>query len=286
MSSNAPDIEHLGQWIGRAETRTDRIDLAKASALAATLDLPSAPVEGDALPPLWHWMYFWSVSPASVIGPDGHPQRGGFLPPGTLPRRMWAGSRVNFRGALPVGAVAERTSLIKSVNVKQGKSGPLVFVTVAHEIAVNGEPVILEEHDIVYRDPPQASDAPAIPKAAPTNAQWSQAIVPDPVLLFRYSALTFNGHRIHYDRSYVTEVEGYPGLIVHGPLIATLLIGQIARELPGREISSFAFRAVSPLFDIEPFSVHGRLEEDGHSVMLWAANARGELALQADASLA
>ena len=286
MSSNAPDIEHLGQWIGRAETRTDRIDLAKASALAATLDLPSAPVEGDALPPLWHWMYFWSVSPASVIGPDGHPQRGGFLPPVTLPRRMWAGSRVIFRGALPVGAVAERTSLIKSVNVKQGKSGPLVFVTVAHEIAVNGEPVILEEHDIVYRDPPQASDAPAIPKAAPTNAQWSQAIVPDPVLLFRYSALTFNGHRIHYDRSYVTEVEGYPGLIVHGPLIATLLIGLAARELPGREISSFEFRAVSPLFDSEPFSVHGRLEADGRRVTLWAANARGELAMQAEASLA
>jgi 3-methylfumaryl-CoA hydratase len=226
------------------------------------------------------------VSPASLIGPDGHPHRGGFLPPVTLPRRMWAGSRVIFRGALHVGAMAERTSLIKSVSVKQGKSGPLVFVTVAHEIAVSGEPVILEEHDIVYRDPPQAGDAPAAPKAAPTNAQWSQQIVPDPVLLFRYSALTFNGHRIHYDRSYVTEVEGYPGLIVHGPLIATLLIGLAVRELPGREISSFAFRAVSPLFDIEPFSVHGRLEEDGRSVTLWAANARGELAMQAEASLA
>jgi 3-methylfumaryl-CoA hydratase len=286
MSTQTPDVDQLSQWIGRTETLTDRIDLGKAHALSATLDLPSSPVEGGALPPLWHWMYFWSVSPASLVGRDGHPQRGGFLPPVTLPRRMWAGSRVIFRGALPVGAMAERTSLIKSVNVKQGKSGPLVFVTVAHEVAVNGEPVILEEHDIVYRDPPQAGDAPAIPKAAPTNAQWSQQIVPDPVLLFRYSALTFNGHRIHYDRSYVTEVEGYPGLIVHGPLIATLLIGLAARELPGREISSFAFRAVSPLVDIEPFSVHGRLEEDGRSVTLWAANARGELAMQAEASLA
>ncbi len=286
MSNNAPDIEYLGQWIGRTETRTDLIDAGKASAMAATLDLLSAPVEGDALPPLWHWIYSWSVSPASLIGPDGHPHRGGFLPPVTLPRRMWAGSRVIFRGTLPVGAIAERISLIKSVSVKQGKSGPLVFVTVAHEIAVGGEPVILEEHDIVYRDPPQAGDAPAAPKAAPTNAQWSQQIVPDPVLLFRYSALTFNGHRIHYDRSYVTEVEGYPGLIVHGPLIATLLIGLAARELPGREISSFMFRAVSPLFDIEPFNLHGRLEEDGRSVTLWAANARGELAIQAEASLA
>ena len=286
MSSSAPDIEHLGQWIGRSETRTDLIDPGKAIALSATLDLPSSPAEGDALPPLWHWMYFWSVSPASLLGPDGHPQRGGFLPPVTLPRRMWAGSRVIFRGALPVGAMAERTSLIKSVNVKQGKSGPLVFVTVVHEIAVNGEPVILEEHDIVYRDPPQAGDAPALPKSAPTDAQWSQPIKPDPVLLFRYSALTINGHRIHYDRSYVTEVEGYPGLVVHGPLIATLLIGLAARELPGREITAFAFRAVSPLFDTEPFSVHGRLEADGRSVSLWAANARGELAMQAEASLA
>jgi len=286
MSTETPDIDQLSQWIGRTETRTDRIDLGKAQALSATLDLVSVPAEGDALPPLWHWMYFWSVSPASLIGPDGHPQRGGFLPPVTLPRRMWAGSRVIFRGPLPVGAVAERTSLIRSVNVKQGKSGPLVFVTVAHEIAVSGEPVILEEHDIVYRDPPQPGDAPPLSKAVPTDAQWSQQIVPDPVLLFRYSALTFNGHRIHYDRSYVTEVEGYPGLIVHGPLVATLLIGLAARELPGREISSFMFRAVSPLFDIEPFSLHGRLEEDGRSVTLWAANARGELAIQAEASLA
>ncbi len=286
MSNNAPDIDQLGQWVGRTETRSDLIDVGKSSALAATLDLPSSPAQGSALPPLWHWMYFWSVSPASLIGPDGHPQRGGFLPPVTLPRRMWAGSRVIFRAGLPVGAMAERTSVIKSVNVKQGKSGPLVFVTVAHEIAVNGDPVILEEHDIVYREPPQAGEKPAIPKAAPTNAQWSQQIVPDPVLLFRYSALTFNGHRIHYDRSYVTEVEAYPGLIVHGPLIATLLIGLAERELPGREISAFSFRAVSPLFDIEPFSVHGRLEDDGRSVTLWAANARGELAMQAEASLA
>jgi 3-methylfumaryl-CoA hydratase len=286
MSSHTLDIQHLGQWIGRTESRSDLIDAGKASALAATLDLPSSPVEGDALPPLWHWIYFWSVSPASLAGPDGHAQRGGFLPPVTLPRRMWAGSRVSFPGVLPVGVMAARNSLIKSVNVKQGKSGPLVFVTVAHEIAVNGQPVICEEHDIVYRDPPQAGDAPAAPKGAPMDAQWSQQIVPDPVLLFRYSALTFNGHRIHYDRSYATEVEGYPGLIVHGPLVATMLLGLVARELPGREVGSFVFRAVSPLFDTEPFSVHGRLHADGHLVTLWAANARGELAMQAEASLA
>lgn len=284
MSINALDSEHLSTWVGRTETRTDLIDTGKVEALSATLDWPAPPK--DALPPLWHWMYFWVASPASQIGPDGHLQRGGFLPPVALPRRMWAGSRVRFLAPLPLGAIASRTSTIRAVNVKQGKSGPLVFVTVAHEIVVDGVAVIHEEHDIVYREPPQAGDAPAAAKAAPGNAQWSRQIVPDPVLLFRYSALTFNGHRIHYDRSYVTEVEGYPGLIVHGPLVATLLTGLVGRELPDRVIRSFAFRAVSPLFDTEPFSVHGRLEDDGHSVTLWAANARGELAMQAEASLA
>lgn len=286
MTLSASDSDQLRQWIGRTETLTDLIDAGKARALSATLAGLSPPAPTDALPPLWHWMYFWTASPASQIGPDGHPARGGFLPPVTLPRRMWAGSRVSFLAPLPIGANASRTSTIKAVTVKQGKSGPLVFVTVEHEIACHGSPVIREEHDIVYREPPQAGEAVAPAKAAPTDAQWTTQVVPDPVLLFRYSALTFNGHRIHYDRSYVTGVEGYPGLIVHGPLIATLLIGLIGRELPDRVIRSFAFRAVSPLFDTEPFSVHGRLAADGHAVTLWAANARGELAMQAEASLA
>lgn len=284
MSTHAYDSDQLGQWVGRTEILTDLIDAGKANALSATLGQLLRSEE--ALPPLWHWMYFWAVSPASQLGPDGHPQRGGFLPPVALPRRMWAGSRVSFLAPLPIGVTASRTSTIKAVNVKQGKSGPLVFVTVSHEIAVNGAPAIREEHDIVYREPSQAGEAPVSAKAAPANAHWSQQIVPDPVLLFRYSALTFNGHRIHYDRSYVTEIEGYPGLIVHGPLIATLLISLVGCELPDRVIRSFAFRAVSPLFDTEPFSVHGRLEDDGHSVTLWAANKRGELAMQAEASLA
>jgi 3-methylfumaryl-CoA hydratase len=286
MSHSAPDGDQLSLWVGRTETLTDLIESGRALAMSATLDLPSAPVQGDALPPLWHWAYFWSVSPASLIGHDGHPQRGGFLPPVALPRRLWAGSRVSFLAPLPIGASAVRTSLIKAVNVKQGKSGPLVFVTVAHEIAVDGVPVIRDEHDIVYREPPKPGDALPVPARAPADAQWSRQIVPDPVLLFRYSALTFNGHRIHYDRSYATAVEGYPGLIVHGPLVATLLIGLVGRELPDRTIASFSFRAASPLLDIEPFSIHGRLHEDGHRVLLWAANARGELAMQAEANLA
>jgi len=271
--------------VGRSETITDQIDIGRAVAMAATLDLPRSPALGDALPPLWHWMYFWPAVPASQLGTDGHAQRGGFLPPVSLPRRMWAGGRLQFLAPLPVGAQAERVSRIKAVEVKQGKSGSLVFVTVAHDISVQAKPVIQEEHDIVYRDVLQAGDSSSNAKLAPTDAHWSRQISPDPVQLFRYSSLTFNGYRIHYDRSYATEVEGYPGLIVHGPLIASLLTDLLGRELPDRTMSEFSFRAIAPLFDTEPFSVHGRLDPDGKHVVLWAANSRGELAMQAEAQL-
>ena len=279
------DIELLRQWIGRTESRTDLIHTGTANALAASLDRDETYLAGDALPALWHWIYFWSVSPASALGIDGHPQRGGFLPPVELPRRMWAGGRLKFHAPLPMGVQAEKTSRILDVKLKEGATGTLAFVTVAHEIAFEGQVRIYEEHDIVYRDNPQPGAAVAAAKVAPTDAQWTRHITPDPVLLFRYSALTFNGHRIHYDRSYVTQTEGYPGLIVHGPLIATLLMDLVRRSLPQRSVAEFSFRAVSPLFDIEPFSLHGKLSEDAKSVQLWAANARGELAMQAEAQL-
>ncbi len=285
MPNQLLDADKLAAWVGRSEVITDQIDISRAIAMAATLDLPRSPALGDALPPLWHWMYFWPAVPASQLGTDGHAQRGGFLPPVSLPRRMWAGGRLQFLAPLPVGAQAERVSRIKAVEVKQGKSGPLVFVTVAHDISVQAKLVIQEEHDIVYRDVLQVGDSSSNAKLAPTDAHWSRQISPDPVQLFRYSALTFNGYRIHYDRSYATEVEGYPGLIVHGPLIASLLTDLLGRELPDRTMSEFSFRAIAPLFDTEPFSVHGRLEPDGKHVVLWAANSRGELAMQAEAQL-
>jgi 3-methylfumaryl-CoA hydratase len=285
MPNQLLDADKLAAWVGRSETITDQIDIGRAVAMAATLDLPVSPAVGDALPPLWHWMYFWSAIPASQLGADGHAQRGTFLPPVSLPRRMWAGGRLKFFAPLPLGAQAERVSRIKAVELKQGKSGPLVFVTVAHDISVQDRPVIQEEHDIVYRDAVQAAASVVSSKLAPTDAHWSREISPDPVQLFRYSALTFNGYRIHYDRTYATKVEGYPGLIVHGPLIASLLTDLVSRELPDRTIGEFSFRAIAPLFDTEPFSVHGRLEAEGHRVVLWAANSRGELAMQAEAQL-
>ena len=285
MPNQSLDADKLAAWVGRSEAMTDQIDISRAVAMAATLDSPVSLAIDDSLPPLWHWLYFWSAIPASQLGTDGHAQRGEFLPPVTLPRRMWAGGRLKFLAPLPLGAQAERVSRIKAIEVKQGKSGPLVFVTVAHDISVQAKLVIQEEHDIVYRDALQADTSVVISKLAPTDAHWSRQISPDPVQLFRYSALTFNGYRIHYDRTYATKVEGYPGLIVHGPLIASLLTDLVSRELPDRTIGEFSFRAIAPLFDTEPFSVHGRLEAEGHRVVLWAANSRGELAMQAEAQL-
>ena len=277
------DLSRLRDWIGRTEQRIDVVTAAPLAALAATLDRDDpAPLPGSDVPPLWHWLYFTPVAQQSELGPDGHPKRGGFLPPVPLPRRMWAGGRLEFHHPLKVGEQITRTSKIADVSVKEGRSGALVFVCVKHEISDARGTALAEEHDIVYRDQPRPG-APA-PQPAPAEIDFARAIVPDPVLLFRYSALTFNGHRIHYDRSYVTSVEGYPGLIVHGPLLATLLLDLARRELPGARVRRFAFKAVRPLFDIHPFAVCGRRRQGG--LALWARDHEGWLAMDAAAELA
>ena len=285
MISDAFDSALLQQWVGNTESADARIDARQAAALTATLDRPFSFTQGSALPPLWHWIYFWTAAPQSELGPDGHPQRGGFLPPVPLPRRMWAGGRLTFAAPLAIGQDATRTSRVQSVTAKTGASGDLAFVTVVHELVQAGKTCVTEEHDIVYRAYPQPGAAAPAPKTAPTGAAWTRTVTPDPVLLFRYSALTFNGHRIHYDRSYVTEVEGYPGLIVHGPLIATLLADLLQRNMPEARMTAFSFRSVGTLFDTEPFTVCGRPDPDGRTVQLWAQNMRGELAMQAEATL-
>ncbi len=285
MALSEADIAHLKSWVGRTQTVEDMIAVDRVAAMAATIDLERAPASGEPLPPGWHWLYFNGAARQSELGPDGHPRRGGDLPPVPLPRRMWAGGRITVTGALPVGAAARRTSRILSVEAKSGRSGDLVFVTVRHEIAGGQGPALEEEHDIVYREAPAPGAPVPKPELAPTGAVWRREIRPDPVLLFRYSALTFNGHRIHYDRSYVTEVEGYPGLIVHGPLIATLLADLLQRNMPEARMSAFSFRSVGTLFDTEPFTVCGRPDPDGRTVHLWAQNMRGDLAMQAEATL-
>ncbi len=282
----AEQLAHWRTWLGRTEQRSDQIGAAPLNAWAATLDRDDAEaLPGGDVPPLAHWLFFLPAAPQSQLGPDGHPPRGGFLPPIPLPRRMWAGGRLTFHHALHVGDDVTRASRIVGVDAKSGRSGALAFVTVRHEVTDARGLAITEEHDIVYREAPRPDVAPAAPQPAPTDEMFSRRVVPDPVLLFRFSALTFNGHRIHYDRSYVTEVEGYPGLIVHGPLIATLLMDLLRRERPQARVQRFAFTAKSPLFDPHPFDVCGRADGE-RTVALWARNHQGALAMQASAELA
>ncbi|MEM5331057.1 MaoC family dehydratase N-terminal domain-containing protein [Paraburkholderia sp. JHI2823] len=282
-----PEAKALEAWIGRTETRSDTIVPVPVAALSATLDRNDPdPRAGDALAPLWHWLYFLPLHRQSETGPDGHASRGGFLPPVALPRRMWAGGRLRFHHPLRVGEAIERTSRIVDISHKSGGTGTLVFVLVRHQISNEHGVAVTEEHDIVYRDYPKPDDPVSAPRAAATDAAWERVVRPDAVLLFRYSALTFNGHRIHYDRRYVTEVEGYPGLVVHGPLIATLLVDLLRSQMPNAQLTRFAFRAVRPLFDIAPFTVCGRPEADGKTVKLWARDASGWLAMDATATLA
>ncbi|MBL8383958.1 MAG: MaoC family dehydratase N-terminal domain-containing protein [Burkholderiales bacterium] len=283
---NAP--ANLADWIGKSERVDDAVTPTPVAALSATLDWPSQrPAAGTPLPLLWHWLYFLPLAQQSEIGPDGHPQRGGFLPPVALPRRMWAGSDFRFHEPIRVGDALTRTSTIVDVSAKSGRTGNLVFVKVRHEIRRNGADAVAltEHHNIVYRDAPRPGDVPPPPTAAPAESAWRRDIRADDVLLFRYSALTFNGHRIHYDRRYVTEVEGYPGLIVHGPLIATLLMDLLRRNLPDAQVAAFEFRAVRPTFDIHPFSVHGAPAADGRTVHLWGRDHDGWLTMDATATL-
>ncbi len=275
---------NLTDWLDRTERRTDVITPVPVAAFAATLDRDDvSALPGAELPPLWHWLYFLPHTRAGEIGPDGHARRGGFLPPVPLPRRMWAGGRFEFRAPLRIGDTVIRESKIADISSKSGRSGELVFVRVRHEYANAGGVALTEEHDIVYRG---VDSAPAEPPRAGTDEQFRRDVRPDPVLLFRYSALTFNGHRIHYDHPYATEVEGYPGLVVHGPLVATLLLELLHEQRHEGRLARYSFRAVSPLFatrDPAPFTLCGRIE--GSQATLWARSAKGALAIDALATL-
>jgi 3-methylfumaryl-CoA hydratase len=276
----------LKDWIGRTESVTDIATATPYAALSATFDrTPERPPAGTPLPALWHWLYFLPLHRQSEIGPDGHAKRGGFLPPVPLPRRMWAGSQFEFHKPLLVGDTLTRRSTIADVTEKSGRTGRLVFVKVRHEIRRQDESdiALTEFHDIVYREAATKDDAAPPPKAAAATSTWERKWIPNDVLLFRYSALTFNGHRIHYDRRYVTEVEGYPGLIVHGPMVATLLLDLLRHQLPDAQVARYEFRAVRPVFDINPFCVCGEPHPDGKTIKLWAKDHEGWLTMDATA---
>ena len=285
---DAASLALLQGWVGRTETLHDDITAAPVRGLSATLDRDDAmPVPGSPLPPLWHWLYFLPQHRQSELGADGHAKLGGFLPPVPLPRRMWAGGRLEWRQQNPlrVGDAVKRISRIESVTHKAGRTGDLLFVRVRHEVHNQSGLVLIEEHDIVYRAGAQPGDPSPPPLPAERSAAWQREITPDDVLLFRYSALTFNGHRIHYDRQYVTGVEGYPGLIVHGPLIAILLADLLRRHAPGAFVRRFNFKALRPTFDLHRFKVNGQPSEDGRSARLWAEDHECCLTMQASAEL-
>lgn len=268
---------NFSSWIGKSESMTERLHPAPAHKLAVTLNRPETPTAGDALPPAWQWIYFTPTVALAETGSDGHAKRGGFLPPIELPRRMWAGGRMEFQRPLRLGEEIRKTSTVLSVTNKSGKSGALLFVTVRHTFSDDHGLILSEEQDLVYRALPAPDAPPPAPQPAPAGAQFSRLISPTPVLLFRYSALTFNSHRIHYDLPYCQAVEGYPGLVVHAPLTATLLL-DLVRDRTNVPVRSANFRAVSPLFADTPFEVQGAV--DGTAFHAWALTPAGALAME------
>ncbi len=269
---------NFSEWVGRSEQAVDVLEPSRSNALRAALGDNAASQVGDDLPLLHHWLYFWNVLPAAALGPDGHPATGGFLPPVPLPRRMWAGGRVKFIAPLLMGELVTKLSTIKSITAKSGKSGDLIFVTVEHRVSGANGIALIEQQDLVYKGEtaPGAIAPPAATGPAPT-APWQAQVMPDTVLLFRYSALTMNGHRIHYDLPYAQEIEAYPGLVVHGPLQATLLAALAVKSL-GKPLTSFDFRGIAPAFAGTWLDVCGEAVEGGRSFWTEQSGAKNMVA--------
>ncbi len=284
MEADVTDIfENLRDWVGKKEVRKDIVMPWPITALAVTVDDRQISVEnGKPVPPGWHWIFFLEAKPASELGVDGHPKRGGFLPPVPLPRDMWAGGRIEFLRPLAIGEDITRESEILSVEPKSGRTGNLVFVTVHHIVRAGTDTAIIEEQDIVYREAARQGDPLPPAKPAPADAQWTRLVIPDSVMLFRYSALTFNGHRIHYDKDYAINEEHYPGLVVHAPLQATLLL-DLCRTNSDRPIKKFEYRAQHPMFAGHAFTVNGNFDTVTSRADLWTANEAGNYAMRGTA---
>lgn len=281
MTQSGLDMGHLSSWIGRSETHTDVAAAAPLARLAALLDYEEPPWVADRVPPLGHWLYFLPRVRQSMLDVDGHPRRGDFLPPVPLPRRMWAGGRLTFAQPIPVEARIERRSTIANVLEKKGTGGSMVFVTIRHEITVAGQVAIVEEQDLLYREAVTGATAaaPASRSAASGAAAASRTVSIDSTALLRYSALTFNSHRIHYDLEYAREVERYPDLVVHGPLLATLLMDWFLRHGLGT-VTGFTFRARWPAFRGAPLQLC--MGEVAAVTPLWALDERGVRCMTAE----
>ncbi len=265
---NSLNIDHLRTWIGREQRLEDSLEPFRARALAAALDHQALPQSGDELPPCWHWLYFAETPPTAGTGEDGHPHKGGLLPPVPLPRRMWSAGSVVLAAPLRLGERAEKRSTVRSIEEKSGKTGALVFVGVEHELTQNGKTCIREKQTLVYRPMPTAATPLPPGEAPPSHFDWSHRVAATSVLLFRYSALTYNAHRIHYDREYAIREELYPGLVVHGPLLVTLLLDLALRHSAAGRMEEFEFRAIRPTFDAGPIELRG--QSDGRAARLWS----------------
>ncbi|WP_170407156.1 FAS1-like dehydratase domain-containing protein [Ruegeria arenilitoris] len=271
------DIHHLQSWVGHEDTSCETLSPSLAAQFDATFNIPSDTAPKDRAPLLIHWCLNQPIAPMSELGRDGHPALGGFLPPVPLPRRMWAGGAIEFHDCIHIGDKVERHSVVLDVQLKHGRTGALCFVTVNHEFSIAGRVVLSERQDIVYRDLPKEGRTKALPEPAKIGTH-SKVITPHPTLLFRYSAVTFNGHRIHYDKPFCINTEGYPGLVVHGPMQATMLC-QYAANLKGTPPKSFRFRSHSPLFDDTDFTLNAEATGDG--MKLWTAAVGGPIAMEA-----
>lgn len=281
MPNNDLTEQDLQQWLGKSQHQEDVLYPGPANFLAATLDHDQVQfAQGDALPILWHWLYFLSAARLSALAPDGHPKKGGFLPPIALPRRMWAGSRLIFKRSLSFDERVKKSSTIKSIQFKEGRSGQLAFICVVHEISNAAGVAIIEEQDLVYRSPSLPSAPSPAPLRSSVAADYSLSVAPSSVMLFRYSALTFNAHRIHYDRDYAKAEEAYPGLVVHGPLLATLMMELVTGEFVGRLVLSFEFRALQPVFEGAEIKVCGAVPDGDGKCELWIENGVGEVCMR------
>jgi len=274
------ELNSFDSWLGKKTKLHDTIRIQPAKLMEATLDKKTNLETGDKLPPLWHWIYFLEAKPESQLGRDAHPRKGEFLPPIELPRRMWAGGSFSFHKDLTIGSIAKKISLIKNISEKDGRSGPLCFVTIEHKIYSENELCITEEQDLVYLKD-RVQSLPSNPVASiMKNADFSEKITPSEILLFRYSALTFNGHRIHYDADYCRNVEGYDGLVFHGPLTATLLL-ELATKEAKKPINTYSFKGKAPLTNLQEFWIEGKFVKGG--LILWAKRGDGILAMEAKA---
>ena len=280
----ASELEEYKRWIGRREETVDVLLPLHVAGLEAVLDRDATlPCLGAAAPPGAHWIIRTPWQRPSELGADGHAARGGFMPPVPLPRRMWAGSELHLIEPLRVGEEIRRRSEIADVAIKEGRGGRLVFVKVRHEFHGASGLAQVELQDVVYREAADPARPPRAPEPAPPDGPWRRTIMPDAVMLFRYSVLTFNAHRIHYDHPFVTKLEGYPGLLVHGPLLATLLLDLVRREAPERALERFTFRALAPVFDTAPFHLSGAPDRDGRHATVWVKGSDGGLAMRAEA---